>query len=278
MLPAKSKTMLKAYEDVDFLKSDACRPARLQLEFLKPEEVMRAHRVTSTIVMFGSARIPSPRKARLLVKQAKESLAANPDNPRLQAQVKQAEAMLEQSQYYSLAREFAALASEFGKQDEDSDFVIMTGGGGGIMEAGNRGAHDVGAKSIGLNISLPFEQMPNPYISDELSFQFHYFSLRKMHFLLRAKALVALPGGFGTMDEVFETLTLIQTHKMKPIPVVLFGAEFWQSIINWDMFIERGLISPEDLNYFRFCDSAQDGWDYIRNFWSYNDKQPAATP
>ena len=268
--PKHQQLPLKAYEDIDFLKSPVCRPSRLQLEFLKPEVIMQESNIRSTIVLFGSARILSPQTARELLAQAEKALAAKPGSPALELEVLRARHKVEQSRYYDLGREFAALVSEFSRADENSDFVIMTGGGPGIMEAGNRGAADVGAKSIGLNISLPFEQRANPYISEGLSFQFHYFSIRKMHFLLRAKALAALPGGFGTMDEVFETLTLIQTHKIAPMPVVLFGREFWEEIINWDLFVERGLISPEDLDIFRFCDSAQEGWDYIRNFWSYN--------
>jgi uncharacterized protein (TIGR00730 family) len=270
MSKKKCKIPLKAYEDIEFLRSDYCRASRLQLEFLKPETVMQERKIRSTIVLFGSARIPAPQKARAMLKQAEAALAAKPGAPELEVEVLRAQHKVEQSRYYAMAQEFAALVSKCSQRDEECDFVIMTGGGPGIMEAGNRGAADVGAKSIGLNISLPYEQAPNPYISDGLCFQFHYFSIRKMHFLLRAKALCALPGGFGTMDEVFETLTLIQTHKIPPMPVVLFGSEFWRDIINWDVFVERGLVSPEDLEIFRFCDSAQEGWDYIRNFWSYN--------
>ncbi len=258
---------LKAYEDVDFLKQDVCRPTRLQLEFLKPEVIMKEHGVRSTIVLFGSARIPSPSRSGQELETAKKALTDNPADPALQRRVKKARQMFELSRYYDVAREFAALVSSRCQLDQTCDYVIMTGGGGGIMEAGNRGAAEVGAKSVGLNIALPFEQVPNPYISDKLSFEFHYFSIRKMHFLLRAKALCAFPGGFGTLDELFETLTLIQTRKIAPIPVVLFGREFWEKIINWDLLVELGLICPEDLGIFHYCESAEQAWNFIQNFW-----------
>ncbi len=258
---------LKAYEDVAFLKSDVCRAVRLQLEFLKPDSVMDRLGVRSTIVVFGSARIPAPADGARHVAEAEQSLQASPDDPvRIEA-VRVARALHEQSRYYDLAREFTALASQHCQRSGCREFVVITGGGGGIMEAGNRGAHDVGAVSIGLNISLPFEQFPNPYITPELSFQLRYFSICKMHFLKRARALCAFPGGFGTMDELFETLTLIQTRKIGRIPVVLFGSEFWSDIIQWPAFVRRGLISPRDVDLIHMSDSAVEGWNYIRQFY-----------
>lgn len=263
---------LKAYEDIDFLNSDACRPARLQLEYLYPESVMTAKRIDSTIVLFGSARTLPPEEAAKRLEIARTALGTASDQAAAEAALKHAEHKVANSHYYQLARDFAALVSSDCQKDSADclHFVVVTGGGGGIMEGGNRGAADVGADSIGLNISLPFEQHANPYISDGLCFNFHYFSIRKMHFLKRAKALVAFPGGFGTMDELFEALTLIQTRKIQPMPVILFGREFWEQLINWDLFVEKGLICEDDLNLFRFCETPDEAWVYIKNFWSYN--------
>lgn len=254
----------KAYEDIEFLKSDTCRAVRLQLEFLKPDAVMDAHRIRSTIVLFGSARIPEPAAAAAAVAAAEAALAADPADSARHEQVRVAKALQEQSRYYDMAREFASIAGRECKVNGDHELVIITGGGGGIMEAGNRGAHDIGAPSVGLNITLPFEQVANPYITEGLCFQLHYFSIRKMHFLKRARALCAFPGGFGTMDELFETLTLIQTHKIPRIPIVLFGREFWEEVINWNAFVRRGLISAQDLSLFAICDDVAEGWRHIR--------------
>ena len=258
---------LKAYEDVEFLKSDVCRAVRLQLEFLKPDWVMDRLGIRSTIVVFGSARIPCPADAARHLAEAEQALREYPREPQRLEALRVARALHEQSYYYDLARQFAALASRQCQRSACREFVVITGGGGGIMEAGNRGAHDEGAVSVGVNISLPFEQVPNPYITPELSFQLHYFSIRKMHFLKRARALCAFPGGFGTMDELFETLTLIQTRKIPRMPVVLFGTEFWQDMVHWDGFVRRGLISAEDLNLFHLSDEALEGWNHIRQFY-----------
>jgi len=263
----KPPTPLKAYEDIAFLKRAECRPVRLQLELLKPEVSMAEHGIVSTIVLFGSARIDSPEKAAQKLAEAQAAAASQPHCPAHQRAVAIAEKMLKLSSYYDLAREFAYLVSCNSRDHFNGEYVITTGGGGGIMEAGNRGAYDAGTKSIGLNISLPFEQFPNPYIPEDLNFEFHYFSIRKMHFLLRAKALAGFPGGFGTMDEIFETLTLIQTRKIVPIPIVLFGAEFWNSMINWDMLVDNGLICPQDLDIFHICETAEQGWQFIQDFW-----------
>jgi len=268
--------MLKAYEDIQFLKSDECRPVRLQLELLKPEVTMREQGIHSTIVLFGSARIPSPDEARTRLEAAERAQDASPGDRAAERALRTARHMLEQSRYYTVARDFARIVSGRCQIEGRYEYVIITGGGGGIMEAGNRGAHDVGAKSIGLNISLPFEQKPNPYIADDLCFYFHYFSIRKMHFLLRAKAMCAFPGGFGTMDELFEALTLIQTGKIRRIPVILFGREFWEQFVNWEFLSERGLISPEDPDIFRYCDTAEEAWQAIEEFWQ--DKNGVAWP
>jgi uncharacterized protein (TIGR00730 family) len=221
-----------AFEDVEFLHRDELRPVRLQLELLKPELLQQEQGIVSTIVVFGSAR-------------------TSPDG--------------NGSQYYEEARQFAALVSEHCQARGIRKFVITTGGGPGIMEAANRGAHDVGAKSIGLNIEIPHEQVPNPYITPELCFSFHYFALRKMHFLLRAKALVIFPGGFGTLDELFDALTLIQTEKMERMPIVLVGSEYWHNVLNLDYMVEQGTISPEDVQILSYVDNAEEAWKVIRD-------------
>ena len=258
---------LRAYEDVEFLKSDACRAVRLELEYLKPEAVMAEHRIESTLAVFGSARIPDPEAAREELAAAEEALAAAPDDPEVQERARLARSMMSQSRYYTMAREFARLVSRECKGDGVNNYVIVTGGGGGIMEAGNRGAADVGALSIGLNITLPFEQYPNPYISKGLGFLLHYFCIRKMHFLKRARALCAFPGGYGTLDELFETLTLIQTKKIDPIPVVLFGRDFWNEIIHWDALVRHGVICPGDVDLFLISDDPAEGWRHIKDFY-----------
>ena len=260
---------LKAYEDLQFLKSDVCRGVRLQLEFMKPDVFMDKYRIESTIVIFGSARTPSPEVAGQRLEQARQTLADHPGDAAAQAALKRAEQMVSDSRYYQLARDFAALVTrECQSRDcQNRKFVVITGGGGGIMEAGNRGAADMGGISAALNITLPFEQHPNAFITPELSFILHYFSIRKMHFLKRARVLCCFPGGFGTMDELFEALTLVQTHKIAPMPILLFGREFWERLINWDVFVERGLISPGDLKLFTYCETPEQGWEAIVKFY-----------
>lgn len=265
-----SSNNLLAYEDLEFLRSDACRTVRLELEFLKPEEVYSSFGIESTIVIFGSARTPAPEDAKADLAKAEAALAASPEDLSLQGEVMRCRKRVEDSHYYQVARDFGALVTrECQSRDLDTkrQFVVLTGGGGGIMEAGNRGAADMGGMSSSLNITLPFEQHPNAYITPELSFTLHYFSIRKMHFLKRARALACFPGGFGTMDELFEALTLIQTKKIDRIPVMLFGREFWESLINWDEFVKRGLISPEDLSLFTYCETAEDGWRALCSFY-----------
>ena len=249
-----------AFQDPDFLLRDELRPVRLQLELLKPELILQEHRIDSTIVVFGSARIPEPQAAMKGLEAAKAELQIDAGNPALQLKVRIAERRVANSRYYEEARKLGRLVAAY---SHDNRFVVMTGGGPGIMEAANRGAHDAGALSIGMNIVLPHEQLPNPYITPDLNFQFHYFAIRKMHLIMRAKALVAFPGGFGTLDELFETLTLIQTGKVRHIPVLLFGREFWERVIHFQALVDEGTIALEDLNLFSYVDTAEEAWDII---------------
>ncbi len=262
----ESASYVKAYEDVEFLKRDELRPVRLQLELLKPEMVQQEQGVVSTIVVFGSARTPEPGEARKRLEAARRRAEEDPNDPELKREIRRAQRRVDNSRYYETAREFARIVSSTCQIDGLCEYVVVTGGGPGIMEGANRGAHDVGAKSIGLNIVLPFEQQPNPYISPELCFQFRYFAIRKMHFLLRAKALVVFPGGFGTFDELFETLTLIQTGKMPRTPVILVGKSFWERIVDFEAMVDEGVISPEDLELFRYAETAQDAWRMVNEF------------
>ncbi len=252
-----------AYEDPELMARDELRPVRLQLELMKPEIAQKEQGVESTVVVFGSARNPTPETAARELAEAEAALAAAPGSAEARAQVARARKRVEHGRYYAVAREFSRIVSTACQIDGRCDYVVVTGGGPGIMEAGNRGAHDVGAKSIGLNIKLPFEQEPNPYISPELCFDFRYFGIRKMHFLIRARALVAFPGGFGTLDELFEALTLIQTHKIPPLPVVLVGRAFWERIVDFPALVEEGVISPGDLDLFSYAEEAQEIWDII---------------
>jgi len=230
-----------AFADDDFLCRDELRPVRLQLELLKPEMLLDEAGVRSTIVLFGGARIPAP---------------ADKDKARTKT-------LADLSSFYEEARKFAYLMTERSVASGGGDDVIVTGGGPGVMEAGNRGAMEAGGRSIGLNIVLPHEQAPNRYVTPELAFNFHYFALRKMHFLLRARAVTVFPGGFGTMDEMFEALTLIQTKRMERVPFLLFGREFWEKIINWDALSEAGTISPDDLSLFKFVETADEAMEAI---------------
>jgi len=254
---------IPADHDLDFLQREELRPFRLGLELLKPELIQKEHGIRSTIVVFGSARLQEPAAARQRVHLAEDHLAQAPDDPARRRQVSVARNQLSLSKYYDIAREFGHLVSSTCQVDGRCDYVIVTGGGPGIMEAANRGAADAKAKSIGLNITLPHEQRPNPYITPELCFQFRYFALRKMHFLIRAKALVAFPGGFGTLDELFETLTLLQSGKSSGLSVVLVGRDFWERLINWQLLVDQGLISPQDVELFQFAETAQEAWDLI---------------
>ena len=242
-----------AFQDQDFLLREDLRPVRFQLELLKPELLLNEAGIASTFVFYGSARIPEPGKAHALVE------AASTDSQR-----RVAERLREKSRYYDEARRLARLASRIGpRADGRKHFVVCSGGGPSIMEAANRGAADEGADSIGLNIVLPHEQLPNRYVTPSLSFQFHYFALRKMHFLMRARAVAIFPGGFGTFDEAFELLTLIQTGKVQPIPILFFGRAFWSRVVNFEALVEEGTIAPNDLQLFKFVETADEAWAHV---------------
>ncbi len=249
---------LLAFQDSDFLLREDLRPIRFQLELLKPELLLDEANIASTFVFYGSARIPSPEDAEALVAAASG-----------ETQTRISQRLAAKSKYYAEARALARTASQV-PLDEDGrrQFVICSGGGPSIMEAANRGADDVGATSIGLNIVLPHEQLPNPYVTPSLSFQFHYFALRKMHFLIRARAVAVFPGGFGTFDEMFELLTLIQTGKMAPLPILLFGREFWTRVIDFDALAEEGVISPNDTKLFTFVETAEEAWRIVSKHYA----------
>lgn len=246
-----------AFRDTDFLLREELRPVRFQLELLKCEMMLDEARIGSTLVCYGSARIPAPEEA--------EAALATATTPERKAVI---ERLVAKSKYYDEARKLGRIASESGIVEKGMrQFVVCSGGGPSIMEAANRGAADVGAETIGLNIVLPHEQAPNEYVTPDLAFQFHYFALRKMHFLLRARAVAVFPGGFGTLDEFMELLTLIQTGKMKPIPILLFGAEFWNKVINFQALADEGVINHEDLNLFHWVETAEDAWAKIAEFY-----------
>jgi len=256
----------KANEDLDFLALPELRPVRLQLELLKPELALANHRIRSTIVVFGSTRLVEPAEAERRLKAAEKEVAAHSEDQRLRIHLEAARRLLAKSRFYDEARAFGRLVSEGGRHNDQYEYVIITGGGPGIMEGANRGAHDIGAESIGLNITLEHEQQPNAYITPDLCFQFHYFAIRKMHFMMRAKGLVAFPGGYGTLDELFEALTLVQVQKIKPLPIILMGREFWSGIIHFDQMVAEGVIDPDDLGLFRYAETAAEAWGYIRDF------------
>jgi uncharacterized protein (TIGR00730 family) len=261
--PEESSSYIPADRDTEFLQRDELRPLRIGIELLKPELIQREQGIQSTIVVFGSARLQEPAAAKQALQVAEMEAARTPQDSTCRHKIAIAQRQLVLSQYYDMAREFGRLVSSTCQIDGRCDYVIVTGGGPGIMEAANRGAADVNAKSIGLNITLPHEQHPNPYITPELCFQFRYFAIRKMHFLIRAKALVAFPGGFGTLDELFETLTLLQTGKTENVMVVLVGRDFWERLINWQWLVENGLIARKDLQLFCYAETAQEAWDLI---------------
>ncbi|MGA1796137.1 MAG: LOG family protein [bacterium] len=267
-----SPTYRLAYADEQFLLREELRPVRLQLELYKPDLILKEKGIDSTIVVFGSSRIMDPKIARARYEEAKEVASRNPSDPQLAKQVEIAWRRLEKSRYYEAAREFARIVSSSSQTNERRAYVIITGGGPGIMEAANRGANEVGAMSIGLNIVIPEEQAPNPYVTPELSFQFQYFAIRKMHFLMRAKALVIFPGGFGTLDELFDALTLIQTKKIKQIPVLLFGKEYWKRVFNFEVMAQEGTIDPQDLDLVQYVETAQEAWDIISAFNGHGEK------
>ncbi|HSB97050.1 MAG TPA: TIGR00730 family Rossman fold protein [Spongiibacteraceae bacterium] len=260
-----------SFLDQDFLLRRDLRPLRLQLELLKAELIQQEHHIKATIVVFGSARAFPPDIAEKHLREWEERHAAEPDNAEVEKSWRRARTQHELSVYYGAARDFGKIVTEHNQLHPQREMTIITGGGPGIMEAANRGAHDLGGRSIGLNIILPHEQHPNPYITPELCFQFHYFALRKMHFLMRAKALVAFPGGYGTLDELFETLTLVQTGKVRRVPILLYGTEFWKKLVNFEHLLETGCISADDLNLFQFVDSPADAWQRISEFYALPD-------
>src|SRR6476646_5949034 len=247
-----------AFQDTDFLLREDLRPVRFQLELLKPELLLSEANIASTFVFYGSARVPSPEAADALIE------AATNDEQRAIAERLKAKSWL-----YDVARELARLASDCDcDEDGKKQFVVCSGGGPSFMEAANRGAADVGAESVALNIVLPHEQLPNSYVTPELSFQFHYFALRKMHFLLRARAVAVFPGGFGTFDEMFELLTLIQTGKVRPLPILLFGREYWDKVVNFEAMVEEGVIAPHDLDLIHWTEDANEAWEFVRNYYA----------
>ena len=250
-----------AFADPEFLLRRETRGIRFQLEMLKPDLAQQEYGIEHTVVVFGSARFQSQEKAQKTLEAAQSSGVV--------IDIKRAEALVRNAHFYEQARAFGHLIAQYSANKHNPNkLFICTGGGPGIMEAANRGASEAGGISVGLNIALPHEQTPNPYITPELSFKFHYFALRKMHFMMRAKALVAFPGGFGTMDELFETLTLVQCKKAKPVPIVLFGTDYWKKVFHPEMMMEEGVIAEEDLQLFRFVDSVEDAWEVIRAFYA----------
>ncbi len=256
-----------AFEDPDFLLRQDLRAVRLQLELMKPELLQQEHGIRSTIAMFGSARIRDPHEAQENLARAEAAAHAAPRDHKAAHDLMVARRMMANARYYEEARELARLVTGTCMNDDLCDFVVKTGGGPGIMEAANRGAADAGGKSIGLNIVLPTEQAPNRYITPDLCFRFHYFAIRKMHFMIRVKALVVFPGGFGTLDELFEALTLIQTGKIDRIPVLLFGREYWERVINLDAMVMEGMIAPHDRDLLTFVETAEEAWNLITDHY-----------
>jgi hypothetical protein len=262
--PLQADAYRLAFADPEFLLRRETRGIRFQLEMLKPDLAQQAHGIENTIVVFGSARFREPAEAQRLLDEAQSSGDAQA--------TRRAQTLLRNAHYYDKSRRFAQMVADYSLNCPKEDKLhIATGGGPGIMEAANRGAHDRGVLNVGLNILLPHEQEPNPYISPELCFKFHYFALRKMHFLMRAKALVAFPGGFGTLDELFEVLTLVQCKKAKPVPIFLFGSEYWKRLINFDVLVEEGAISADDLGLFQYVDEPEEAWEGIKRFYNLPD-------
>ncbi len=255
-----------AENDTEFLHRPELRPVRLQLELLKPEMILKEHFVVSTVVVFGGTQIVERAAGEERLRKARSALATDSQNPKLIREVARSNRLLAKSHFYDAAREFAQIVSLDNQRSDRRDYVVVTGGGPGIMEAANRGAADINAKSVGLNIALPFEQAPNPYITPELCFQFHYFGLRKMHFLMRAKALVGFPGGFGTLDEIFETLTLRQTNRMQNIPVILYGQDYWSKVIDFQFLADEGVIHDEHLDLVQYAETPREAWELILKF------------
>ncbi|KVD89613.1 cytochrome D ubiquinol oxidase subunit II [Burkholderia sp. ABCPW 14] len=258
-----SPTYRQADEDLAFLQRPEMCGVRLQLDYWKTEETLQRFGISDTVVVYGSTRIVAPADARARLADAQHRLAAHPSDPERLHAVRVAVRLLERSQYYGVARDLGRLVGETARSPHPRRLTIITGGGPGIMEAANRGAHETGALSIGLNITLPHEQFPNPYVTPELCFRFHYFAIRKLHLLERAKAAVFFPGGYGTCDELFEVLTLLQTRKIAPLPVVLVGRAFWRAAVDFAFLVDEGMIDPRDAELFRFCETADEIWAAI---------------
>lgn len=254
---------IKAYEDIQLLKQDVMRPVRMELEVMKPELYLQHHKIEETIVCFGSARVREKKEAQAKVKAAQEALDKNPQDKNLQNRLYEAKGLLRLSKYYDAARKFANIVIE----KAGDRFAVVTGGGPGLMEAANRGAYEKNGKSIGFNITLPHEQKPNPYITKDLAFLFHYFAIRKLHLVMRSKAFVVFPGGFGTFDELFEILTLVKTGKKEDIPIVLVGKEFWSKVVNIPGLASYGVISPEEAESCATVNTAEEAWDVIAKFY-----------
>jgi len=252
-----------AYNDTDFILREEMRPARLMLELSKTELVLNENGIQSTVVIFGSARTPEAKEAQQSVEQAQVAYDKDNSNPELKALLQQKKRALQRSFYYEQSRELAKMITEKSASRKEQTLYVVTGGGPGIMEAANRGAQEAGGKTVGLNITLPKEQAPNPFITPELCLNFHYFAMRKMHFLMRARALIVFPGGFGTLDELFDTLTLVQTQKIKPMPILLFGKGYWERLIDWQLLIEEGMIEPDDLQIFKFVETVEEAWHLL---------------
>lgn len=268
-----SSSYKRSDRDYDFINSDIARPMRLQLEYLKVQTVLEKFNIEKTIVVFGGTRVTQQKRADIRYQNAIDALAKDSENKDLQFQVKVAQRVLDKVKYYQQAVDFASMVARFSKSHSKTPIHVMTGGGPGVMEAANKGAFDEGEDSIGLNIDLPFEQFPNPYITPELCFSFRYFALRKLHFMHRARALVAFPGGFGTFDELFEALTVIQTKTIKPIPIVLVGKHYWENAVNFEFLAEEGVINVEDLDLFKIVETAQQAWDYILDWYDIIDTE-----
>lgn len=264
---ANSPSYILAERDTDFLARRELRPVRMQLELLKPEMAFVENNVESTIVVFGGTQVVERSQAELRLAEAEAEVAQAPHDAAAHRKLARAKRIAAKTHYYDQAREFAMIVSQQCQCPGHCDYVVVTGGGPGIMEAANRGAFDVQAKSIGLNITLPEEQQPNPYITPELCFQFHYFALRKMHFLLRAKALVIFPGGFGTLDELFDALTLRQVGRMQEIPIIMFGKEYWSNVIDFQFLADEGVIRDEHLELIAYAESATEAWEQIQAFY-----------
>lgn len=273
-----SSTYRRAEDDPDFIKSPELRPLRLAMELMKPETVQQSKGVVSTVVVFGGTRILEPADAARRLEAAEREASLHPHDQKAQRLLAIARRRIATSRYYEEARRFGGIVTTSCQKNGDCNYVVVTGGGPGVMEAANRGAFEAGGISIGLNITLPHEQVPNAYITPELCFQFHYFAIRKMHFLLRARAMVAFPGGYGTFDELFETLTLVQTKTMERIPIILFGRDYWTKAFDVSYLVQEGTIDPEDAQLFEYAETAEEAWEIICRFYASHPAPPTGSP